>query len=331
MFLALCFNIHSVGYFLSLVMGRSLVTCPDGQFVTSNVIWSWHHVPCLLVFALLYYSMMAAFLWWLMLTVGWFLAAGLKWSSEAIGNLAALFHIVSWVVPLVMTISLMAGQVVGADELSAVCFIVRDAFNPSFYALLIGVILPLMVFLVVGVVFLAIGLVGICRVRAFLRHKGKDRETVVLEKLIIRIGIFVGVYIAPATVVIGCFLYELQSRTSWGTVGCSNCTQANPNVFTVRIFMFLLIGILTGVWIWSKKTLHAWRDLFHHCCRCHQQQREEEHHMHSALDKEESYPYHVENNVIHLASIPASQLESHVMNLASIPAPQPGSVSTVTI
>ena len=266
-FLAICFNLHSATYFLALVLGTSIVTCPGNEFFTSSVTWSWKHIPCLLVFALLYYTMMAAFLWWLVLTVGWFLAAGLKWSSEGIGRLSPLFHIISWIAPLGMTVALTAGQVILADELTGICFVVRDSNERSFYGLLIGVIIPLILFIVVGLVFLIIGLVSVCRVRSFLRHKGKDRETVVLEKLILRIGIFAGVYILPAAVLIGCFIYELQSRPLWRPVDepCSNCIKANPIVFIVRIFMFLIIGILTGMWIWSKKTLTAWRKLLQRC------------------------------------------------------------------
>lgn len=273
-YLALCFNIHSVAYFLGLAFGRQLVACPSNRFVHSGTPLGWQHVPCLLVFGLLYYTMMSAFLWWLVLTVGWFLAAALKWSSEAIGNLAPLFHIVSWVVPLVMTISLIAGQVVLADELTGMCFIVRDENSQSFFALLIGIIIPLILFLIVGVVFLLIGLFSVCRVRKFLHQKGQSKDSVVLEKLMIRIGIFVTLYILPAAVVIGCFLYELQSRPNWATVSaststsasCSDCEVANTTVFMLRIFMFLAIGILTGAWIWSRKTLLTWKEFCARCC-----------------------------------------------------------------
>lgn len=209
---------------------------------------------------------MAAFLWWLVLAVCWFLASALKWSSESIGHIAPFFHVVSWVVPLLMMICLVAARVISADELSGICFIVRDESTSSFYALLLGVILPLMVFLLVGIFFLTVGLVSVCRVRRFLQHKGRDKETVVLEKLMVRIGVFITVYIVPASVVIGCFFYELVSQPSWATVDeleqCDGCSQPNTSIFMVRILLFLLIGILTGVWIWSRKTLRSWKRCF---------------------------------------------------------------------
>ena len=194
------------------------------------------------------------------------------------GRLALFFHIISWVLPLLMTISLMAASVVSADELTATCFIVRDETNSSFLALLIGVIIPLALFLVTGVVFLVVGFISILKIHSFMRHGGKEKESMILEKLMIRIGVFVSVYIIPAAVVIGCFIYELQSRPTWMAVGtCSDCARPNTAIFMVRVCMFLIIGVLTGIWIWSKKTLQSWLSLpqrIRNCCG-HEQEDED--------------------------------------------------------
>ena len=269
-YLSLAFNVHTIGYFFSLILGRTLVTCPRNQFITISISWDWSYLPCLLVFGLLYYSMMAAFLWWLILSFCWFLTSVFKWSNESVGRLALFFHVTAWVLPLLMTISLMAARVVSADELTATCFVVRDNTDSSFLALLIGIIIPLTLFLITGVVFLVIGFVSILKIHSFMRHGGKEKESMILEKLMIRIGVFVSVYIIPAAVMIGCFIYELQSRPSWRPVGtCSNCPRPNTAIFMVRICMFLVIGVLTGVWIWSKKTLQSWLSLpqrIRNCC-----------------------------------------------------------------
>lgn len=244
-----------------MAIGRANITCPRGEFVLSSIVWGWEHAPCIIIFSFLYYTMMAAFLWWLMLTLCWLLASAFKWSTEHIAQLFPFYHVVAWVLPLLMTVSLMAARAIGADELTATCFVVRDDSQKSFLALLIGVILPLVIFLAVGVVFLFIGFVSMMRIHRFMRHKGKEKETMIIEKLMIRIGVFVAVYIIPASIMIGCFIYELVSRPSWSPLSCSgpSCTRASSPVFMVRVFMFLLIGALTGVWIWSKKTLNSWK------------------------------------------------------------------------
>ena len=278
-YLAFCFNIHSLGYFFSLALGRQIITCPSNTYITASLKWSWGHIPCLITFGLLYYSMVAAFLWWLALTISWFLSAVFKWSNESVGRLAPFFHVTAWVVPLLMMISLIAAQVLSADELTGTCFIVRDNSKATLYGLLIGVVIPLMLFLFTGFLFLIIGLISVCRIRQFLHNKGRQKESIVLEKLMFRIGIFVAVYVIPAAVVIACYLYELVQVPKWITVSeaesCStaageDCPRASPVVFTIRIFMFLLIGILTGVWIWSKKTLDSWKSLGKRCC-CNKQ------------------------------------------------------------
>lgn len=269
-YLALVFNVHSLAYFFSLALGRKIITCPGNVFVQTCSAWSWAHTPCLLVFVVLYYTIMAAFLWWLVLCICWFLVAALKWSHEAVSKLCPIFHIAAWVLPLLMTIALLAARVVGADELTATCFVVSDGTTSSFLALLIGVILPLLALLLAGVVFLLLGFVSILRVRALMQKGGKQQDQQSLEKLLIRIGVFVAVYLIPASILIGCYVYELASRSSWRPLSesCSDCPRPNSAVFMVRVFMFLLIGVLTGVWIWSRKTLKSWQQCPAKCNAC---------------------------------------------------------------
>lgn len=269
-YLALVFNVHSLMYFFSLALGRKIVTCPGGVFVQNGSAWSWAHTPCILVFVALYYTVVAAFIWWLILCVCWFLVSALKWSHEAVGKLSPIFHIAAWILPLLMTVALLAARAVGADELTATCFVVSDGTTSSFLALLIGVILPLMALLVVGMVFLLLGFISILKVRALMQKGGKQQEQQSLEKLLIRIGVFVSVYIIPASILIGCYVYELATRPSWQPLSkaCSDCARPNSAVFMVRVFMFLLIGVLTGVWIWSRKTLKSWQQCPTKCRAC---------------------------------------------------------------
>ena len=262
-YLALSFHIHTLGYFLSLIIGPSSVICPGGSYVETDGSWTWVHTPCILVFGLLYYSMIAAFLWWLILTLSWFLSSVYKWTNEAISQFALFYHTAAWVIPLILTISVLAARVVSADELTGTCFIVRTDTRTSFLAMLFGLILPLSVLLLVGSAFLVIGLMSVLQIRRFMVNRGRERESVILEKLMLRIGVYVAIYVLPAAVLIGCFVYELDTRPQWHAASdpCTDCSRPNTAVFMVRIFMFLLIGALTGVWIWSRKTLQSWRQL----------------------------------------------------------------------
>jgi len=55
-----------------------------------------------------------------MLTVTWFLAAGLKWGNEAIEQRSPYFHAVAWIVPAVQTIVALLCFKVDGDVLGGV-------------------------------------------------------------------------------------------------------------------------------------------------------------------------------------------------------------------
>lgn len=262
-YLALSFHVHTWGYFLAFIIGSRNVTCPGGVYVETDGNWTWLHTPCILVYGLLYYTMMAAFLWWLILTLSWFLSSAYKWTNEAISQFSLFYHTAAWLLPLILTITLLVARVVSADELTGTCFIMRTETRSSFLALLLGIILPLSVILLLGSLFIVIGFVGMFQIRRFMVHRGKERESVILEKLMLRIGVYVAIYVIPAAILISCFIYEIHTRPNWHTLSdpCDDCSRPNTGVFMVRIFMFLLIGVFTGAWIWSRKTLQSWKKL----------------------------------------------------------------------
>ena len=264
-YLAICYNVHCFGYYLSLFIGSDTVTCPNNRIVRTRSPWSWEHTPCILVFMILYYTMMAFTLWWLVLTFNWFLATALKWSNEAIARLAPFYHGLAWSFPLLMTIIILATRLVSADELLGTCFIVRDSRDASFVALLLTVIIPLCLILFSGCVLIVIGFVDVLKIRSFVKQSG--RETGDLEKLMIRIGVFVVIYIVPALIVISAYIYEVDTRPNWKRVSqtdqnCSDCSDPNVGIFMARVFFLLIVGILSGVWIWSKKTVETWKKFF---------------------------------------------------------------------
>lgn len=71
----------------------------------------------------LYFFTMAGSVWWVILTITWFLAAVPKWGSEAIEKKALLFHACAWGVPGVLTVALLAMNKIEGDSISGVCFV----------------------------------------------------------------------------------------------------------------------------------------------------------------------------------------------------------------
>lgn len=71
----------------------------------------------------LYFFTMAGSVWWVILTITWFLAAVPKWGSEAIEKKALLFHACAWGIPGILTVTLLAMNKIEGDSISGVCFV----------------------------------------------------------------------------------------------------------------------------------------------------------------------------------------------------------------
>ena len=69
------------------------------------------------------------YLRWVMLTFAWFLAAGMKWSSEAIGSYSSYMHLISWILPAVKTIIIISTSSVDGDPFLGVCGVGNTNIN----------------------------------------------------------------------------------------------------------------------------------------------------------------------------------------------------------
>ncbi|EEC00899.1 frizzled-4 [Ixodes scapularis] len=241
-----CYNVYCVAYFVRLLLGRSSVSCHlDSQHEVSILIQEGvDNINCTVVFMLLYYFGMASATWWVVLTVTWFLSAGLRWSHERVQKHMTAFHFFAWVLPAVQTIVILVMRVVDADELTGTCFV----GNQNRHALLGFVVLPSIVYLLVGAIFLAWGIVTMMRSRDSLGHAPKADK---LEIIMIRVGIFAVLYMVPAACVLASYIYEYSYRDEWLAAG--SAFRPNLEVFTLRIFMSLVVGITTGLWTWSSR------------------------------------------------------------------------------
>lgn len=256
-FLSGCYFMVSVGYIIRLIVGAKAIACDSNglmRYETSGP------ALCTIVFLLIYFFGMASSVWWVILAFTWFLAAGMKWSSEAITNYSQYFHVVAWLVPAIQTIAVLAMSTVDGDPVSGVCFV----GNHNLQSLVVFVIVPLVVYLVFGTSFLLAGFYSLIRIRKMLRqHAGTKTDK--LEKLMIRIGVFSVLYTVPATIVVACYFYEYVNREKWEkSINCNQCgiarVKPDHSVFIIKYFMALVVGITSGFWIWSGKTVESWKN-----------------------------------------------------------------------
>ncbi|KAH6927294.1 hypothetical protein HPB50_001255 [Hyalomma asiaticum] len=273
-FLSLCCCFSSIAYLFRIFAGSEFVSCNKSEGVESHLIvegidrWG-----CIVVFLLLYYFGMAAAFWWLVLTLSWYLAAGKQWGHEAIESLASYFHLMCWAVPGVLSIVVLALRHVDGDELTGLCFV----GNQSRDALLSFVIAPLGFVLSLGGLLILLGFVSLLRIRRLMKEGG--RNTSKLERLMVRIGLFSVLSTVPALTLLACLLYEYHQMPAWKARATANVVECLAKrgdssapcrlqdsipleeVFMLKILMSLLVGITTGVWIWSNKTWTAWGKL----------------------------------------------------------------------
>lgn len=104
-----------------------------------------------------------------------------------------------------------------------------------------------------GTLFICAGLVALFRIRSNLQKDGAKTDK--LERLMVKIGVFSVLYTVPASTVIGCYIYQLAHWGEFNTIPQDSYVASEM----LRIFMSLLVGITSGMWIWSAKTLHTWQ------------------------------------------------------------------------
>ena len=273
-FLSMCYCIYSLAYMIRAITGPEAISCDRTQngadfLILEGLESTW----CIIVFLILYFFGMASSLWWVILTLTWFLAAGRKWGREAIQSLSSYFHLAAWAIPAIKTIIILTMRRVDGDELTGLCYV----GNMDDGALIFFVLVPLFVYLFVGTLFIMSGFVAMFRIRNDLKNDGANIRK--LEKLMAKIGVFSVLYTVPATCVIGCYLYEHLNKDHWRHLAeREHCDviRAGPNggqldcslprsiptveVFMLKIFMSLVVGITCGMWIWSSKTVTSWSE-----------------------------------------------------------------------
>ncbi|KAM9333103.1 frizzled-8a [Pholidichthys leucotaenia] len=266
-FLSACYMFVSVGYIVRLIAGHEKVAC-NREFDTEHIHYATTGPAlCTVVFLLIYFFGMASCIWWVILSLTWFLAAGMKWGNEAIASYSQYFHLTAWLVPSMKSIAVLALSSVDGDSVAGICYVGNQNLNH-----LRGFVLaPLVIYLFIGTMFLLAGFVSLFRIRSVIKQGGTKTDK--LEKLMIRIGVFTVLSTVPATTTVACYFYEQHSRQSWEvTHNCFHCLlereRSSPlyGVFMLKYFMCLLVGITSGVWIWSGKTLDSWRTFCTRCC-----------------------------------------------------------------
>ncbi|XP_033113757.1 frizzled-7-B-like [Anneissia japonica] len=269
--------VYIIGFFMDDEIACNQPTENDHTYKEATLTQGAKKEMCTILFMVLYYFTMASSIWWVLLSLTWFLAAGLKWGHEAIERNSQYFHVAAWSIPAVKTIIILTMGEVDGDPLSGVCF----TGSTNITALRGFVLAPLIIYLIVGTFFLCTGFIALFRIRTFMKHE--NTKTDKLEKLMIRIGVFTVLYTVPATIVVACYIYEQSFREQWElrwlsdnclkySVVCPHQNEFLPEasraerpdftIFMIKYLMLVIVGITSGFWIWSGKTLQSWINFY---------------------------------------------------------------------
>ena len=284
-YLTLCYACVGVGYLVGFALGDS-VSCRTAsshshvipeKTISQGGMQDWR---CTLIFMVIYFFFMSASVWWVILTICWFLSASLKWGQEAIDVQSQWFHFVAWGLPAISTIVILVLKSVEGDIMTGTCFVgLWDMGNLRAF-----VLAPLASYLILGCIFLVLGLFSLIKIRTVMKQDGSKTDK--LEKLILRIGAFSVLFIVPQSIIIACLAYEQHYFPAWMVqwqrflcqdpdirkkwhIPCpdreSLSHEVSPpdfTVFMIKYLMILVLGICSGFWFWTEKTLQTWNKFF---------------------------------------------------------------------
>jgi len=286
--IAASYFMYSLGILIRLLVGREGAAChveitssehlteSDQQTVTVFITEGPDNVSCMVIFVLTYYFSTSAMIWWVNLSITWFLASGLNWSdSDITKKWSSVFHSIAWILPSILTLSVVGLRAVDSDELTALC----SVGNHSSGHLLIFVIIPSVTFLITGIIFIFLKMCCFRLTKTdqltnrhsfsqssvtssshhhqqlnLLNHHPNlqvNQQNLFHKQMDTRIGIFVIFFLVPSLTLLSGHIYQYFNRDSWYSISHPH-SLPNVEFFILNIFMSLLIGIKAGCWIWSS-------------------------------------------------------------------------------
>lgn len=281
-----CFFVVCVGFLAQFMPGaREGIVCRKDGTLRMSEPSAGENLSCVIVFVLIYYSLMAACVWFVILAYAWHLSfRALGKIQDRIDKKGAYFHLVAWSLPLVLTITTMAVGEIDANSEMGICFV--GYMNPAARGgLLLG---PVAAFFSAGAYFLMRGLITLIKVKINSHEIISERASAKIRETIVRMGfftLFTFVFVVATFVV---HVYEFQHRRSWresfrtfmickimrsggvltdgvGLTGHGDCRmEVRPSLAMVQLHLLALFaaGVVMSSWVWTSSTVDTWIRFF---------------------------------------------------------------------
>uniref|UniRef100_A0A8D0G205 Protein smoothened n=1 Tax=Sphenodon punctatus TaxID=8508 RepID=A0A8D0G205_SPHPU len=259
--------------FFTLVSGRPGISFLGGRDILSN-----ETLSCVIIFVIVYYSLMSGVIWFVMLTYAWhtsFKALGTTY-QPLLGK-TSYFHLVTWSIPFVLTVAILAVAQVDGDSVSGICFV-----GYKNYRYRAGFVLaPIGVVLIVGGYFLIRGVMTLFSIKS--NHPGllSEKAASKINETMLRLGIFGFLAFGFVFITFGCHFYDFFNQAEWERsfreyvlceANVTIATQTNkpipdceiknrPSLLVEKINLFAMFGtgISMSTWVWTKATLLIWK------------------------------------------------------------------------
>ncbi|XP_074831906.1 LOW QUALITY PROTEIN: protein smoothened [Carettochelys insculpta] len=274
-----CFFVGSIGWLAQFMDGaRSEIVCRADGTMRLGEPTSNETLSCVIIFVIVYYSLMSGVIWFVMLTYAWhtsFKALGTTY-QPLLGK-TSYFHLVTWSIPFVLTVAILAVAQVDGDSVSGICFV-----GYKNYRYRAGFVLaPIGLVLMVGGYFLIRGVMTLFSIKS--NHPGllSEKAASKINETMLRLGIFGFLAFGFVLITFACHFYDFFNQAEWERsfreyVLCEanvtiaiqtnkpvpNCEIKNrPSLLVEKINLFAMFGtgISMSTWVWTKATLLIWK------------------------------------------------------------------------
>ncbi|XP_009994652.1 PREDICTED: LOW QUALITY PROTEIN: smoothened homolog [Chaetura pelagica] len=274
-----CFFVGSIGWLAQFMDGaRDEIVCRADGTMRLGEPTSNETLSCVIIFVIVYYSLMSGVIWFVMLTYAWHTSfKALGTTSQPLLGKTSYFHLITWSIPFVLTVAILAVAQVDGDSVSGICFV-----GYKNYRYRAGFVLaPIGLVLIVGGYFLIRGGCQLFSIKS--NHPGllSEKAASKINETMLRLGIFGFLAFGFVFITFGCHFYDFFNQAEWERsfreyvlceANVTIATQTNkpipdceiknrPSLLVEKINLFAMFG--TGVsmstWVWTKATLLIWK------------------------------------------------------------------------
>lgn len=268
-YIALSYFFMALSYTISIALGEDSIVCNSAiknKLNESAVVVDGLKVPfCIVLFLITYSFTLSSWMWWALLNLEWMICSvksltiGMKWRICS--------HLLGWGMPIVFLLIALGTESVGGNPILRTCWIKK--YNEVAY-----LIAPLLAVIVFSCVVILIAFSRVNKLQKEFKDPDLDPEEVYRITTLIQVGLYCTIYLLPMGILLCCYWYEYWYRDQWersyveclhNTATCVSQHKPIFNVIKTKFAVSLIMGILSGGWIFRKSSTRAWRKV---CCIC---------------------------------------------------------------